>query len=361
MSDEKKKDNKDLTGILELSSLLPPQSAEELLSEDPFSNTLPPVEQVDDFESIDQMGMIDHAQTPEKSAEEAASETTASTETSTFAEVSLSTDFDIEVQDESQTGSPHETATPENLDFMSNAIASDGTSDSNNPGGDFPASVQDPFTDSVQEIKNYSERARETSFQSDIKNPFHLWILGNFDPFSRDKLLLFITDNPMGLNSSDLDRQITGGRVLLPRISEFAGIKLIQDLKDSGLAFKLQASSRDEDEVLPQSESLRLHYESEVASDLVGSVVVLATEAIDPKLWQAFDSIQVVQFLKAEIVEVERSEIFQELLDRMTTSLKHKARLKGAAAIGSLVHELKPLRLPSHYQLEVKANLLKKL
>jgi hypothetical protein len=287
--------------------------------------------------------MMDHVQAPE----ETPSESTTSTETQPFAEVSIEAAFNHETQPERESSRLYETETASN-------------DNPNDHSYEF-ASVAGSETSSVQEIKNYSERARETSFQSDIKNPFHLWLVGDFDPFSRDKLLLFITDNPMGLNSSDLDRQIRAGRVLLPRISEFAGIKLIQDLRDSGLAFKLQASSRDEDDVLPQSENLSLHYESKVASDSDGALAVLPTEAIDPKLWQAFDSIQIVQFLKAEIVEVERSELFQELLERMTTSLKHKARLKGAAAIGSLVHELKPLRLPSHYQLEVKANLLKKL
>ena len=403
-ADPKASEQKDLTGILELSAMMPPASAEELLSQDPFAvNTLQPVEQVSEFESIDQLGMTDHVPEPEPAPP-------------------IEDDFpvtpaaDSALPDLSNHAPEHDRLVPFDDSFM----ASDPNTPTNDNSVDFyvdPAGPKhdsfheekqeapketsaappaenahggfsfvdesgvpstehhDPFADhpvtstpaptklpsGVDGIKNYSERARESSFNANAKNPFHLWIVGNFDPFSRDKLLLFITENPMGLNSGDLDRQINAGRVLLPRISEFAGIKLVQDLRDSGLSFKLKPSSRDEDEVLPKDESLRLQYEAATPVDTTGALVVLPAGAIDPALWQAFDSIQIVQFLKAEIVEVERSELFQELLERMTTSLKNKARLKGAAAIGALVHELKPLRLPSHYQLELKASLLKKL
>jgi hypothetical protein len=334
MSDESEK-KRDLTGILELSALMPPQSQEELLAQDPFAiNEMAPVEQVDDFASIESMEMIDH----EVPVDEIPMDEPEPEETPTLeAEAPIEDPFDL------VTDAPEEVAVPEN------------------PFTEDPFAALTPTEPAfVTGIQEYSERSREATFRSSAKSPFHLWMQGKFDPYSRDKLLLFITENPMGLNSSDLDRQINAGRVLLPRISEFAGIKLIQDLRDSGLSFKLAPSSRDEDEILPEVDNLRLAYSADTANSNETALPVFPDQG-DPKVWQAFDSIQLVQFLKAEILEVERSELFQDLLARMTVSLKQKAKLRGANAIAEIQHELKPLRLPSQYQIELKATLLKKL
>jgi hypothetical protein len=416
MSDDSEK-KKDLTGILELSALMPPQSQEELLKQDPYAvNEVQPIEQIDDFASIESIGMMDHepepldplpttdapvsdsftvedpfatnaggfsgdpfAITPDE--EPATSEAPASPET-TF-NIDLGATASEYPTHDSQSGNDASATLPEGdpFNFSTNddakptptASGPTGFSFSGDPDSidstpaarPFPTDTNSnsstPSAGGISGIKQYSERSREATFSANAKSPFHLWMHGQFDPFSRDKLLHFISDNPMGLNSSDLDRQINAGRVLFPRISEFAGIKLIQDLRDSGLAFKLSPSSREADEIMPEAEGLRLAYEANPSVTSDTAITVLPGDAIDIKLWQAFDSIQLVQFLKAEILEVERSELFQELLERMTTSLKQKAKLRGASAISALKHELKPLRLPSHYQIELKATLLKKL
>jgi len=390
MSDESEK-KKDLTRILELSALMPPKSQAELLKEDPFAvNEMQAVEQIDDFASIESMGMMDHAPEPEEAPAQdldlipstddplpGIANDPLVTNESTFsinldANKGISTNpedafptNDFPNHDFSTQGSQSEqnSAPPSDTGFsFTNDSAPEGAPSVNPFPDEFhSAKIQTPTQTGIAGIKQYSERSRETTFSSNAKSPFHLWMQGSFDPYSRDKLLLFITENPMGLNSSDLDRQINAGRVLLPRISEFAGIKLIQDLRDSGLSFKLAPSSRDEDEVLPEVENLRLAYVAPTPSNLDQALPVFAAGTIDPKLYQAYDSIEIVQFLKADIVEVERSELFQELLERMTVSLKQKAKLRGAEALSALTHELKPLRLPSQYQIELKATLLKKL
>jgi hypothetical protein len=401
MSDDSQKDEKkkDLTGILELSALMPPASAEELLK-DPFAvNEIQPVEQVDDFQSIESMDMIDHEPAPEPaaSAEAPPPIEAASDDAFPVSGSPSESEFSIDLNSPSEPAPTNDWAivpeapatsagTPFNfaLDTPSESDPSSlGQTGDNTPTTGFSfkndtapevTSASDPFPHAAQTrapsepaatgmdgVKQYSERSRESTFSKNAKNPFHLWMHGSFDPYSRDKLLLFITENPMGLNSSELDRQINAGKVLFPRISEFAGIKLIQDLRDSGLSFKLTPSSRDADEVIPEAQGLRLAFEANAATGTEHALPVLPEGVIDTKLWQAFDSIQLVQFLKAEILEVERSDLFQELLERMTISLKQKARLRGANAIADLQHQLKPLRLPSQYQIELKATLLKKL
>jgi hypothetical protein len=345
MSDDSKKDEnkKDLTGILELSSLMPPASAEELLKENPFAvNESEPIEQVDDFQSLDQVGMMDHV--PE-------------------ADTRPDDPFSVNSEGMSFTPLDGQFVHTEEPVGHTGVSLPDQQPIFEDPTSSFETPVADDFSpspSSLTDIKKYSERAQAATFGTDEKSPFHLWMNGVFDPYARDKLLLFINDNPIGLNSSELDRQITAGRVLFPRISEFAGIKLIQELRDSGLSFKLSPSTRDEDEVLPQNEGLRVAYQANSASSEETILPVLPANSVNLAVWHAFDSITLVQFLKAEIVEVEQSELFQNLIDRMLVSLKRKALLKGATAIGELRQELKPLRLPSQYQVALSATLYKK-
>src|SRR5262249_37607678 len=107
----------------------------------------------------------------------------------------------------------------------------------------------DPFSatpshDPLDDLRQYSQSIQGTSQLVQVLVPYHLYLTGTFGPFERDKLLLFITENEIGLSSQDLDLQIRSGKVFFPRISEFAGIKLIQELRDSGLQFRFVASER---------------------------------------------------------------------------------------------------------------------
>ena len=328
-TDEQKKD---LTGIFDL-----PQ-AEALPDEekDPFAvNELQQVEQIESFDSIDSLGMMDHPteeSAPENPAEPAIREATPELPSDPFALAANEVHADpFALPQEPLSADPIEDAAPP-MDFLEN-------------------------------IKSYSEKARETAFDPGARYPFHLLIQGDFDPYARDKLLLFITENPIGTNSSELDLQIQGGRVLFPHISEFAGIKLIQELRDSGLSFSLSPSPLDADEITPTAPALTLHYSDQNQTETRPAFVipVLRKENIDQKVYQVIDTIQMVQFLKAEILEVEKSELFQELLDRMTSALKRKANTLGGSALTELHHQITPLRLPSQYQIELSATVLKKL
>jgi hypothetical protein len=215
----------------------------------------------------------------------------------------------------------------------------------------------------IEGLRSYSEKSKESAFDPGTRNPYHLIISGPFDPFSRDKLLVFITENSVGISSSDLDFQINAGKVLFPRVSEFSAIKLTQDLRDTGLTFQVFPSSRDEDEMIPGAQSLRFEYRESSGQPKSGHgrIPVLPLDAAQNNGYKIIDSIQMVQYLRAEILEVEKSDLFQELLDRMTNALKRRAEAKGAEALTSLAHKVTALRLPSQYQVELSATLLKKL
>lgn len=387
MSEDKKKakvdtevEKKDLTGILELASLSPPVVNPD--DEDPFAvNVMQSIEQVDDFASIDTLGMIDHEpfadEAPELVAISPASEAQDLFPVSVDAGISPDSedpfaasqhveiqalDTNAAEQDPFQTSAiaaVNDFALPEMTYVPSPALAVENKVEqaASASGETHPS----PPMDYLDELKSYSQKTQESAFEKGIKAPFHLSLQGSFDPYTRDKLLMFITENPIGLNSSELDLQLKAGRVLFPRISEFAGIKLIQDLRDSGLLFKLTPSSRDDDELIHEAPALSYRYESTAGAAPESMIPVLPEFGLDQKAWKVIDSVQMVQYLRAEILEVEKSDLFQNLIERMLVAMKKKAILKGADAMTGLTHQVTPLRLPSQYQVELRANLLKKL
>jgi hypothetical protein len=314
---------KDLTGLHEL----PPADpvVQEGVSE--FSlNEAPSIEQVDQFEPLDQIGMMDHPAPPEEPPA---------------------------MESEAMEVPPLEAQNIEPQPMESHSVEPQAPDS-------LPPTTPDPFAEPpliLEELRSYGESRKAAPFQPGIRVDFHLQISGEFDPYARDKLLLFITDHPIGMTSSELDFQIQAGRVLLPRISEFSGIKLIQELRDSGLRFALTPSSTEE----AFEQEPRITHFGEGEPEPRPEIPVLPENAIQPDEYRVMDSLQLVHYLRAEILEVEKSELFQELLERMTSALKKRAELKGAHALTRLQHRITPLRLPSQYQVELSASLLRRV
>ncbi len=295
---------KDLTGIIDLQKLQAenPEPVDVNAPTDPFAVNEQTIEQVDSFESINQMEMVDH---PENSP----------------------------IAEDPFTITQEETL------------------------------LNDPQP--LENLKTYSEQTQgKTNLEIKVHYPFHLKINGSFGPFERDKLLLFITENPIGLSSSDLDLQITAGKVFLPRISEYAAVKLVQELRDSGLAFTLHPSDQEGNETASSASPLAFHYQniqnSEKTSTLI-EIPILTPDALSSmqKSFQEIDEVSSVQYVRTEMLEMENSPVIQEVIERMIESLKQKARLKGGNALLNLKQEITPLRLPSQYQISLKASVVK--
>ena len=355
-------DKKDLTGILELPQIDPVTDDGSAVPEDPFAvNELQPIETIDTFESIDQIGMMDHEPPPEEPAADPAESQPEAPVEDPFQPSSFDgspptldvgpSDLPDPFAQADPFEAPIETPAPP-MDFLEEFPTSPSPTDPSPPPPELPP---------LEPIRSYAEKVKEAPFTPGTRFPQHLMISGEFDLYARDKLLLFITENDVGVTSSELDFQISAGRVLFSRISEFSGIKLIQDMRDSGLEFHLRPSPLDPDEIVPESPSTRFHYDgTRPEQPAEKKIPVLPALAAKEAGYAVFDSIRIVQYLRAEMLEVEKSDLFQELIERMTEALKRRARLKGAEALGSLEHRITPLRLPSQYEVELSASLLKK-
>jgi len=408
-NDSEKK--KDLTGILDLQKLQAedPNAAIHNEVQDPFAvNELQAIEQVDHFDSIDQIGMMDHPEPVEEAppapiepveTEPAPSEdfpvSAASedfpvtpSEPNADDQFPVSTDFptsdasvespdpfavqddQFAVADSSHSADPFAapadsfTAPADPFAAANNVFAQETTPSEVMPEPETPPAPKSPASNTISNVREYSERTQgKTSLEVKIHYPFHLKITGTFGPYERDKLLMFITENPIGLSSADLDLQITSGRVFLPRISEYAAVKLVQDLRDSGLQFSLTPSdqSADSASVSQDAKALEFHYQGVGASGQSSTLteIPILSESNPQKSFSEIDQVSIVQYVRTEVMEVENSPMIQEVIERMTESLKQKARLKGGNALFNLKQEILPLRLPSQYQISLKASVVK--
>src|SRR5437764_1503439 len=69
--------------------------------------------------------------------------------------------------------------------------------------------------------------------------PFSLMIEGTLRPEEREKLIDLISREKFGIREVDLEPQLESGRILIPRISEYAGVLLVQALRNTQARLRL--------------------------------------------------------------------------------------------------------------------------
>src|SRR5690606_25169725 len=96
--------------------------------------------------------------------------------------------------------------------------------------------------DSLQLIRAYAQNIAVGKPAVAAAYPFTLMINGRLSDIEHAKLLDMISSHQMGFTDVDLEPQLEAGRVLLPRISEYAGILIIQALRDANVTFQFGSS-----------------------------------------------------------------------------------------------------------------------
>ena len=216
---------------------------------------------------------------------------------------------------------------------------------------------------SIDSIKSYSENLVTSDAQVVAAFPFTLKIEGKLTPEESEKLVSILEREKMGISAVDLESQIEEGQILIPRISEYAGILLIQALR--GVSAKILFGPSDE-----------IYSTPDTREDLVGSapqwtvqdtiaeigaalesadeVVVTNTEKLPQfsKL-EVLDMVVVSGLLSTAAVEAKASQQYTHLLEALMRELKFKAKRRGANGIISLTITLAPLTLPTDYRVTV--------
>jgi hypothetical protein len=135
----------------------------------------------------------------------------------------------------------------------------------------------------------------------------------------------------------------------------------MQGLRDSPLHFDFhRASSTEPQEVAPATPSGLTLVPKPIPRSETSAPLIPVIPLNLAKDFEVFDSIQLIQHLKSQSIEFEKSDAFQELLERMTLSLKRKAKIKGADALGEIKTEVSILQFPDQYQIMISAQTLRK-
>lgn len=283
--------------------------------------------------------------------------------------------------EEGQSPSSSDPWSPQAGDF----VISDAAHALNEPENLSPESELSPSLDPspseedsspLSEVKKFTENMT-TAQPVPASFPFSLLITGPLTPEEREKLVDILTRENMGIREVELEPQFASGRILIPRISEYAGVLLAQALRGTRAELKLGPSdsifstaetrndpfeSREELRAeLGPADTSRAPFHSRFRANDQRHPAESIRISVDPTIPDLPDAVLIdlvvaSTTLRSDAVEARDSPKYQETLDALIRELKYKAHHKGASAIVQFAIELTPLSLPSQYRLTVRGS-----
>ncbi len=176
--------------------------------------------------------------------------------------------------------------------------------------------------------------------QVDAARPFHLWITGTLRNHEKERLVELLARENFGIREVDLEIQFDAGRILLPRISEYAVVLVAQCLRGAAVDLKMEPSecvttepSREglHSQLAPASRQSTNH-SPHPAEDLP---VTDQARFADRGDHEALDVLMATGMIQEPEWRAETSDAFSEMVESLKRELRFKAHLKGA---DGLVH-----------------------
>lgn len=298
MSADEKDEKKDLTNILEYSETLKKLGQTDPTPEKGVIVEETPIEKIDEFETLEQYASSNPMPEPQveapslsNSMESAIPETSESDPTPpSDSNSSFNSDFPASSEnsnlegsnspldlsaplDSSSTGGFSETPSdlPNfNLESVNqstgneNYLSEQKNSEKNDPSSpiiaDTPLSfssqgVETPLAEEsipqqpnspplhpLDAVKKFTEEVIVPINAVPAAFPFSLLITGGLSAEEKEKLLNLVSKENMGIRELDLEPQLENDRILIPRISEYAGVLLVQALRGTQAQMKLGPS-----------------------------------------------------------------------------------------------------------------------
>jgi uncharacterized protein YbjQ (UPF0145 family) len=232
-----------------------------------------------------------------------------------------------------------------------------------------PVSRSAPPLTPLERVKEFSEHVVVGKPAVPASLPFSLLIEGRLSALDRERLLDVLSREKVGIREMDLEPQFAGDRVLIPRISEYAGILLVQALRGARARIRLGPSDTifATDDTRMKAEDEAVHPPGERAEAFTTEVahpaesMPVTPDALLPSLpvFVVVDAVTASAALKTSVVEAERSSQYQEILEALQRELKYKAYRKGATAVVNFSVTLTQLGLPTHYRLTAMGSAVK--
>ncbi len=387
MTEEKK----DLTGLLQFSKSLEESGQAPAVPEGAVMEDKP-IEKIDAFESLEDYALTNPVSEPSSdSSQEGHSEPTAppihqtssGTDSSDFPVNSSSenpSDFasDTSALASDPSAPPISDFTPDApLDFSSPAESEfPPSSIESSPSTDFspqnlhvpseekpvtpPAPKASPQTP-LEKVKKFVEKLPLGKPAVPASFPFSLLIQGFLRPEERDRLLDILSRENMGIREMDLEPQLASGKILIPRISEYAGVLLVQALRGAKAQIKLGPSdtifatadtrSESEEGLSEVSGESSSSYSSEI-SHPAEQIPLTTDEKLSHLIhFSIIDTLMASATLKATVIEAESSAEYLDIVEALQREIKYKAYRKGAHGVINFKIQLNQLSSPTHYRI----------
>jgi uncharacterized protein YbjQ (UPF0145 family) len=384
-------DKKDLTGIIQHSKEMQEAGKAPPLPEGAIMEEVP-IEEINDFESLEDYAAANPASVTSTPSEE--TDESSPSQESPPAEIGQ---FDFPVTDSDSSSSPpsefetspsQEAFPQSDLNEASiglpsefeNSILPPSSSDLGEDIGDLdgppplsssplaslpiPASSAPPVEKSpnstMENVKKYSDAVTTSKTPVQAAFPFSLLIHGRLLPEEKERLLDLISRENMGIREIDLEPQFTSGRILLPRLSEFAGIMIIQALRGTRAQIKLGPSDTifstpdtrtDSEETLSSVEDHSTSYSSEITHPAENLPITSENQVPGISELTLIDMVTASASLRSNVVEAERSTEYQEIIEALQREIKYKAYRKGAAAVINFKIQQTTVSSPTHYKI----------
>ncbi len=212
----------------------------------------------------------------------------------------------------------------------------------------------------MDRIKDFSESVPVGTPSVQASFPFSLLIEGKLTPQEQEKLLDVIHREKMGFSEMDLEPQFAAGKVLIPRISEYAGILIVQALRSirariwlgpAESIYPSQELSSEPDPMIAQPPQPIVRLLDEGPEEPERIPVTNEPSLPGLKGFEVIDVVTASATLKTFLVEAQKSPEYEELIEALKKELKYKAFQKGATAILNFEVDLTPLKMASHYKL----------
>jgi hypothetical protein len=228
-------------------------------------------------------------------------------------------------------------------------------------GGPKTASNPNP----LESLKSYSEQLSEARAIQTRPLTFQLLIEGPLEPNEKENLLAFLEEKKIGISAQDLEPQWTAQRLLLPQLSEYTGVALVQLLRGTraSLSLSFSADSTPLQSVIeksnwnPAEPTWTPHRGTENDALPPAEAIVVSSDGstLPHSQWIGLDTITATALLSSERWEQESAYQLGPLLEGLKRELKYKAHHKGAHAILNFQIKLYPLSHLSPQQVQVIA------
>lgn len=225
-----------------------------------------------------------------------------------------------------------------------------------------PPPVAVKISESMENIKAYSDQTPPVDVHVPASVPFSLMIVGRLKEHEKEKLLMILSRENLGIREVELEHQFAAGRILIPRISEYAGVVLLQALRNANVSLRLGPSEQifasreaheDPESELAARPSANTYSRSESAESDADRIPI-STQSI-AKPFQVIDTLHASMNIKSSQLGASVSDVFEESLEALKRQLKHRAFHKQATHLIHFRSDLIPVNHMQSYKLVVQA------